>query len=71
MVGGLQKHSSYSRRSLPFPLFHAFLSPSLPPLFAPATQATDCINKGPLVPFKMGSGGVSGRVHFALENVTF
>ena len=26
--------------SLPFPLFRAFLPPPLPPLFAPATQAT-------------------------------
>ena len=30
---------SYSRRSLPFPLFRVFLPPPLPPLFAPATQA--------------------------------
>ena len=37
---GREKGKRGEKGSLPFPLFRAFLPPPLPPLFAPATQAT-------------------------------
>ena len=43
--------TTYSGRSLPFPLFRAFTPPPLPTLFAPATQAT--MKRPPLFTLKI------------------